>query len=72
MFFFAGLDAKTVTKYLELRKIAEEKKKEEERKAEQLRIAARYFAPRFIMPIPGVPSPYVLTAINKASDGKLK
>ena len=26
MFFFAGLDAKTVAKYLELRKIAEDKK----------------------------------------------
>ena len=72
MFFFAGLDSKTVLKYLELRTLAEDKKREEARKAEQLRIAARYFAPRFIMPIPGMPSPYSVALGNKGSDGKLK
>ena len=70
MFFFAGLDAKTVAKYLELRKIAEDRKKEEARKAEQLRIASSYFAPRFVLPTPLYQ--HATCAENKGSDGKLK
>lgn len=58
MFFFSGIDPKTVAKYIELRKLTDDRRKEEKRRAEQLLMAAKYFAPRL--------------SVNKVSDDKLK